>query len=109
MFLNGSNARMVLPNDSTWAFDILLVARRTNANDESAAYQVLGCIDRNASAGTTAIVGSITKTVIAEDTAAWDIDVDADTTNGSLRIRVTGEASKTINWVAHVRTVETTG
>ncbi len=109
LFLDNSSARLTIPNDSTWAFEILIVARRTDANDESAAYLVTGCIDRNASAATTALVGSITKTVIAEDTAAWDIDVDADTTNGSLRIRVTGETSKTINWVAYIRTVETTG
>ncbi len=109
MFLNGSSQRMALPNDSTWAFEILLVARRTNANDESATYQFIGCIDRNTNAASTALVGTVTKNVIAEDTAAWDADVTADTTNGSLKITVTGEASKNIQWVAYIRTVETTG
>ena len=100
---------MVLPNDSSWAFKILVVARRTDANDESAMYHFLGGIDRNASAATTATVGNVSKTVIAEDTAQWDCDVDADTTNGSLRIQVTGQAAKTIRWVARIELVEVTG
>ncbi len=109
LFLNGSSERLVLSNDTTWAFSILIVARRTDANDESAGYKVEGVIDRNATAGSTAIVGSVTKTVLAEDSSAWDVAVDADTTNGSLRIQVTGEASKTIRWVAVVQTAETVG
>ena len=109
LFQNGTSARLVLANDSTWAFKILVVARRTDANDESAMYQFLGGIDRNATAATTAIVGNVSKTVIAEDTAQWNCDVDADTTNGSLRIQVTGQAAKTIRWVARVELVEVTG
>ena len=109
LFQDGASARLVLVNDSTWAFKILVVARRTDANDESAMYQFLGGIDRNATAATTAIVGNVSKTIIAEDTAQWDCDVDADTTNGSLRIQVTGQAAKTIRWVARVELVEVTG
>lgn len=109
MFLDGSSNRLVLANNTTWTFDILITARRTDVDNEGAGYSFQGVIDRNGNAASTAIVGTVTKTVIAEDTAAWDVDVDADTTNGSLRIRVTGEASKNINWVAHIRTVETTG
>lgn len=109
LFLNGSSERLTLTNDATFFFDILVVARRTDANDESAAYHFAGCIDRNASAAATALVGSVTKTVIAEDTAAWDCNVTADSTNGAISITVTGEAAKTIRWVAHVRTVETIG
>ena len=105
---NGSG-RLTLSNDSTWAFEIIVVARRTNADNESAGYTFTGVIDRNANAASTAIVGTVTKVVLAEDTAAWDVTVDADTTNGSLRIRVTGESAKTIHWVAFARTVETFG
>jgi hypothetical protein len=112
MFIDGASAsvRLVLPDDSTWAFDIMIVARRTNANDEGAVYKFEGAIDRNTGVATTALVGAGgTKTVIDEDTAAWDAAISADTTNGSLKIEVTGENTKNINWVAFVRTVETTG
>jgi hypothetical protein len=111
MFLDGTGGtqRMVLADDTTWAFRILVSARRTDANNESAVYQFVGGIDRNATAGTTAIVGTVSKTVVAEDTAAWDVTVNADTTNGSLRIQVTGQAAKTIRWVARAELVEVTG
>jgi hypothetical protein len=101
--------RLVLQNDSTLTFTANVVARRTDADNESAGFYVQGVIDRNANAASTALVGTITKTVIARDMAAWDVTVDADTTNGSLRFRVQGEASKTIYWVAHVRFLEVIG
>jgi hypothetical protein len=104
----GGSSRMVLADDSTWRFEIDVVARRTDANDEGAAYKFAGAIDRNTGVATTALIGSVAETIDAEDTAAWSVAVDADTTNGSLRIRVTGEAAKTIRWVAFVRTVQVT-
>lgn len=111
--LNGSTAtsstQIVLPNDSTYVFNIFVSARRTDVDNESAGYQFTGVIDRNTNAASTAIVGTVTKTVIAEDTVAWDANVDAETTFGSLRIQVTGEAGKTIRWVAVVNTVEVVG
>jgi hypothetical protein len=108
LFLDGSSLRITIANDTTWAFDCLIVARRTDADNESASYRITGCIDRNANAASTALVNS-SVTVIAEDTAAWDVDVVADATNGSLNFRVTGEAGKTIRWVGWVRLVEVTG
>ena len=107
LFLDGSSSRLTIPSDSTYAFRILLVARRSDADNESAAYEFVGCIDNNA--GTTALVGSVTKTVVAEDTAGWDADVTADNTNDALVIKVTGENAKTIRWVATVWTTEVTG
>ena len=53
-------------------------------------------------------------TVLKTDTnaeagaSAWVIDIDADTTNGSLRLRVTGAATTSIRWVATVETAELT-
>jgi hypothetical protein len=104
---DGGSARMTIASDTTWAFHILVTARRTDADNESAAYDFIGCIDNNA--GTTALVGSVTKTVVAEDTAAWDCNVTADNTNDALIITATGENSKTIQWVAFIQLVETTG
>lgn len=98
--------RLVLPSDTTWGFTISLVARRTNADNESAFYEFKGCIDNNA--GTTALVGSVTKTVVAEDTGAWDADVTADDANNALIVMVTGAAGSNIDWLAHVMLVQIT-
>lgn len=106
---SGTTNQVVLPNDSTFSFSILVVARRTDVDNESAGYKFEGVIDRNTGAATTAIVGTVAKTVLAEDSTAWDCNVSADTTNGGLKIEVTGEAGKTIRWVATVWTSEVTG
>ena len=49
---------MWVDTDTTWAFDILIVARRTDADNESAAYEIKGCIDNNA--GAVALVSAVT-------------------------------------------------
>lgn len=109
LFTNGGTFRLTLANDSTWKFQVLVVARRTDVNDESASFTLDGCIDRNASAATTALVGTVTLSNVIKDSPAWDVTVNADTTNGALRILVTGEAGKTIRWVAFVKTIEVIG
>jgi len=98
-----------LPNDSTFCFSIMIVARRADADDESGAYKIEGCIDRNGSAATTAMVGTPVVTVIAEDTAAWDVNVIANSSSGGATIQVTGEAGKTVSWVARCTLVEVSG
>lgn len=107
LLTDNSAGRLVIPNDTTWAFSVLVVARRTDADNESAAYKFEGCIDNNAN--TVALVGAVTKTVLAEDTAAWECDASADNTNKALALQVTGEAAKTINWVGRVTLVQVTG
>jgi len=107
MFLADGSSRLVLASDTTWGFDIMVVARRTDADNESAFYRFEGCIDNNA--GTTALVGSVVAATPIEDTAAWACSVDADNTNDALRVRVTGEGSKNISWKATVRIVEVRG
>ncbi len=101
--------QIILPNDSTYAFRTLIAARRTDADGESAGYEFLGVIDRNNNAASTSIVGAVSKTVIAEDNVSWDVSVTADTTNGGIKIEVTGEAAKTISWVATTWTTRVTG
>ena len=110
LFLDGTGAsqRLILPNNSLFTFDILVSARRTDATGGGAAYRFVGVIKKDTTAGSTTFVGTPSKTVIGETNTAWDANVTADTTNGSLRVNVTGEATKTIRWVASVRTSEVT-
>lgn len=106
MFLNGTTHRITLPQNSSIAFTVTIIARRTDSGMEGAVYEMRGGIDRAIMADTTSLVGVTSKTVVVEDNPVWDIDVNADTTNGALRILVKGEAGKTIRWVAHIQTVE---
>lgn len=100
-----SPTRITLNDSTTIVFEILVVGRRSAVN-ESAGYHFRGVIDRNSGAASTRIVGIVSKTTIAEDQMLWDANVSADSTNGAIQIQVTGEASKTIGWVAYARLVE---
>lgn len=104
----GGSQRLVLPDDSTWTFKITVTGHRTDLGDGHAGYTAAGVIYRRAGAANTFIQGSVQKSVLAESNPVWDINISADTVNGSLRVTVTGENGKTIRWVALVETVEIT-
>lgn len=103
--------RIILTADSSYIFDCDIIARNTGTDTESKAWNVKFAIRRGAAAANTSLIGSVTKTVIGSDAdlTAWDITVTADTTNGRPKIEVTGEASKTIRWVANIRMTKVAG
>lgn len=98
---------IAIESDSTYAFWGMVVARREDADNESAAYEIKGVIDNNA--GTTAFVGTPTLTILAEDNPAWDVAIIADDTNDALSIRVTGVAGQIIRWSGSVRLIKIKG
>jgi len=110
LFIDGTagSVRLVLPDDSTLTYKVTVTAHRTDIQDGHAGYTVSGVIYRNSGAATTSLQGKPNKTVLAESNPAWDINIGADSTNGSLSITVTGETGKTIRWLALVETVEVT-
>lgn len=97
----------VLENNMSIVFRARVIACQHTTGD-TAAFEIRGCIKRRATAGTTALVGTPSVTVIAADAgaAAWTCSATADTTNGVLQINVTGEAAKTIRWVSEIEAVE---
>jgi len=104
------SSRLTIPADTAWAFSALVVGRSNEADgNDSAAYRLEGLLARDES-NNTAIVGSVTKTVIAESAgaAAWDVTAEADDTNEALAIKVTGEAATNIRWVAKVDIAQVT-
>lgn len=110
LFLDGATAtqRIVVPNNSVWTFDILIAARRTDATGGGAGYRFLGVLRKDTTAGSITFIGTPSKSVVGETNTAWNAVISADTTNGSLKVEVTGEAAKTIRWVATVQTTEVT-
>lgn len=106
VFLDGSSARIVLPNNSATTYSALVVARRTDVVGSEAAFKIEGLISRDATVGSTALVGNRSRTILTRPNANWDADVFADTTNGALTFKVTGQASQTIRWVVTVTTSE---
>jgi hypothetical protein len=106
MIFGNSSASIALApsNDTTWMYTGYIVARRTDADNESAAYWIQGCLDNNG--GTIATVGAPQVTAI-EDTVAWNATATVGT-NG-LAFLVTGQASKTIRWNGYVDIVQVSG
>ena len=78
--------------------------------DDVSAWEFTAFIKRPFS-GSAAMVAACTPALIAQSAGAtaWAVAVDADTTNNALRVRVTGEASKTIRWVCSIYDVNEIG
>jgi hypothetical protein len=103
----GNSNQIILPNNSAYAFHGTIVARQqASGGTACAAWKVEGLIRREGSAGTTVLVNSAT--TILDNTPDWGMALSADTTNGGLKIEVTGAAATNIRWVATLNTSEVT-
>jgi hypothetical protein len=103
----GTDNQIILPNNSAYAFHGTLVAReQASAGTDCAAWKIEGLIRREANAGTTTLVNSAL--TVIDNTPSWGLALSADTTNGGLKIEVTGAAATNIRWVATVNTSEVT-
>jgi hypothetical protein len=99
--------QVILPNNSAYAFHGTIVARQqASAGTACAAWKVEGLIRREANAASTVLVNSAL--TVLDNTPAWGLALTADTTNGGLKIEVTGAAATNIRWVATVHTSEVT-
>lgn len=99
------NVGIILAGNKMNTFRILIVAK-SDDNSEGAVYELKGLIKKDIQSSSTTIIGSISKTVIAESVAAWDVSVTAYTSSGSLKVNVTGENFKIIRWVAFIEIIE---
>jgi hypothetical protein len=118
-----------LPNNGTYRVKVFVVAQQTGGTagtaGDCASWEADVLIRRGANAAATVLVGGHTVTnapALAAVTAgtpfapgqrdagaaAWTLTLAADTTNGGLAVTGTGEANKTIRWVARVQSVEVT-
>ncbi|MDQ0024333.1 hypothetical protein J2X90_002131 [Variovorax paradoxus] len=100
----------VLPNNSCFAFEIVVVGKNTTFGDR-ASYKITGQIARGANAAATVVDGTPTTTTIAAvgGASAWSVAVSANTSLGSLEVTATGAASTTILWVANITLTEVVG
>jgi hypothetical protein len=103
----GTANQIVLPNNSAYAFHGTIVARQKAGDGTAcAAWKVEGLIRREGSASTTVLVNSAT--TVLDNTPNWGMALSADTTNGGLKVQVTGAASTNIRWTTSITTSELT-
>mgnify|MGYP006274656465 CR=1 FL=1 len=105
----GTINQVVLPNNAAYSFSGEVIAGVTGGGD-TARWTINGAIKRGANAASTTMVGTATVTMTHNDAgaAAWTVTVTADTTNGGIKVEVTGAASTTIRWVCKINTTEMT-
>jgi hypothetical protein len=105
----GTTNQVILPNNSAYSFSGEVIAGVTGAGN-TARWTINGAIKRGANAASTTMVGTATVTMTHNDAgaAAWVVAVTADTTNGGIKVEVTGAAATTIRWVCKINTTEMT-
>lgn len=104
--------QLVIPDSSTAVVRVLVVAREM-ATNAVAGWDKSILLKRGSGVASVETRGTIT--TVAPDwgdaapLAGWKLSVGPDTTNGGLSVSVTGEAGKTIKWVARLMIVEVVG
>lgn len=101
IFVDGiTNNRIVLPDQCVAMISIFMVARRTDVDSEVFGVIPRAVFYRNTGAASIARVGAVDTDMSRESMAgAPDMDLTADTTNGSIKIEVKGgSGSPTVEW-----------
>lgn len=106
IFVNGTaESRIAVPANTTVMADCMISCRRTDANNESAGWNLKVVADNFN--GTTADAGNVYEIIVHTDDADYLVDARANNIgDGAIDILVTGEASKSISWAAVVNTIE---
>lgn len=102
----GAANQLILPNSSTYAVHGLVSARKATTGDY-ATWEFRAAVTRDANAASTVVTAAAPTSIGASGgAAAWVLAITADTTNGGLRLTVTGAAASTISWTAALSTAE---
>lgn len=106
--LSTSGGPLTIPEHTTWAIDGLVVARRTDADDENAAFKFTAMFKRNA--GNTASMGgtAVVTPIGANSGNTWTVTVGS-TSAGQVNVSCAGEDGKTIRWLATLRIAHVSG
>ena len=103
LFLDGSSAVMGMSaNQTTWGYTATVSAYDSTDN-YAGRWKIEGCIKRDSS-GNVTMVGMPTITSWMDSNFTGSATCVADNTAKALQVQVAGMASKTIRWVAQVKT-----
>ena len=98
--------RIKLANKQTMRIKAEIMAVNEGDQAQNASYEINAVVRRTSSAANTFLDYASTITLHEAASANWDVSIEADTTNGAIKLTATGETAKNIRWVAFVRTVE---
>ena len=108
----GTTNQLIMQNSSGVVVRLLIVAREM-ATSATGGWELSLMLKRQGTAAGTSAYSAPTNVAPTWGDGApntsWRVSASADTTNGGLSVTVTGEAAKTIRWVARVMAVEVQG
>lgn len=96
--------QVILSNQSAYRFKGTIIGKKSGTTD-IASWDIDGLIVRGANAASTVL--NVSNVTLVQNTPAWGTPtLAADTTNGGLRVQVTGLAATNIQWTAVIETTE---
>ena len=99
-----TNNQVILSNQSAYRFKGTIIGKQSGSTNASV-WDVDGFIVRGANAAATTL--NVSNVTLVQNTPAWGTPtLAADTTNGGLRVQVTGAAATNIQWTAVIETTE---
>lgn len=96
--------QVILSNQSAYGFTGTIIGKQSGSTN-AVMWKVEGLIARGANAASTVLTTS-TVTLVSNAPAWGTPTLAADTTNGGLRVQVTGAAATNIQWTAVIETTE---
>jgi hypothetical protein len=100
----GTTNQVILSNQSAYRFKGTIVGKQSGSVN-AAVWDVDGFIVRGANAAATTL--NVSNVTLVQNTPAWGTPtLAADTTNGGLRVQVTGAAATNIQWTCTIETTE---
>jgi hypothetical protein len=96
--VKNSGTGVSIPTNSAVSFNVQFTGINTNGSGQVGAFILTGVI-RN-TAGTTAIQGSPTTTIISRPGVQWEVQAIANDTSDTLEIQAKGPTATTIKWAA---------
>jgi hypothetical protein len=100
----GTSNQVILSNQSAYRFKGSIVGKQSGSVN-AAVWDIDGFIVRGANAAATTL--NVSNVTLVENTPAWGTpSLAADTTNGGLRVQVTGASATNIQWTCTIETTE---
>ena len=100
LFLNGSNARFVLEDDTSYFFNCQFIGRAQNG--DTVVMHVNGGAKRGLGANTVSLLGNPHVHIIQDEIGVGEIKFSVNISNGSLKFHAVGKAATNVRWLGKV-------
>lgn len=100
LFLDGSSARFIMEDNTSYFFSCQFLARADNG--DTAVMHVNGGAKRGASANSVELLGRPYNHIINDEIGVGDVQFSVSPSNGSLKFLATGKSSTNIRWLGKV-------